>query len=100
MFSGMGAAASRSGRVSSWPQPASTPRCRRSDEHDLTPQEARIAQLAATTARPAAEIAAELYISPNTVDYHLPKVLQKVGVMVGSRTDCHGLENVVLLCYK
>ena len=71
---------SRSGRASSWPQPASTPRCRRRDAaFDLTPQEARIARLAAQRAT-SREIAAELYISPNTVDYHLRKVFQKVGV--------------------
>ena len=56
---------------------------------DLTPQERRIARFVAEGASNK-EVAAQLFLSPKTVEYHLAKVFQKMGI--SSRADLARLE--------
>ena len=52
---------------------------RRSYGHELSPQERKVAELAAT-GRTNRQIAAELFLSPNTVDKHMRAAMRKLGV--------------------
>jgi DNA-binding NarL/FixJ family response regulator len=65
------------------------PRSRSAPATVLTPQEAQIARLAASGERNH-EIAAQLYITTSTVEYHLRKVFMKLGVT--SRTQLAQVE--------
>jgi DNA-binding CsgD family transcriptional regulator len=84
-FAGMGAEAFASRAERELLATGERARKRTNDTADeLTPQETQIARLAANGQRNR-EIAAQLFISTSTVDYHLRKVYRKLGVK--SRTQ-------------
>jgi DNA-binding NarL/FixJ family response regulator len=58
--------------------------------HELTAQETTVADLVAR-GLPNKEIAAELYISPKTVQYHLTRIFTKLGVR--SRSELAALHS-------
>jgi DNA-binding CsgD family transcriptional regulator len=65
-----------------------SPRAPDSDPDDLTAQEARIARAVASGATNK-EVAAELFLSPKTIEFHLSSIYRKLGIR--SRTELAGL---------
>ncbi len=80
MFSRMGAAAFADRARRELSATGETVRKRTVETHgELTPQEAQVARLAAQ-GRTNPEIAALLFLSPRTVEYHLHKIFPKLGI--------------------
>jgi DNA-binding CsgD family transcriptional regulator len=80
MFDAMGAEAFAERARRELAAGGETVRKRTVETHDeLTPQETRIARLA-RDGQTSAEIAAQLFLSPRTVDWHLRKVFAKLGI--------------------
>jgi DNA-binding CsgD family transcriptional regulator len=67
-------------------------RPRRAGAADRTPQERRIARFVAEGASNQ-EVAAQLFLSPKTVEYHLAKVFQKLGI--SSRAELARLDGAL-----
>ena len=61
------------------------PRCRNSSQmRRLTPQEVQVARLVAD-GLPTRDVAAQLFLSPRTIDFHLHNIFTKTGIT--SRTE-------------
>ena len=95
MLSGMGATAFAELAGRELAATGETPRRRRAKAVvHLTAQEAHIARLA-VDGKTNAEIAAQLYVSPRTVEWHMSKILAKLGITSRRKLDL-GLRALLL----